>query len=479
MIKKVFSGITLFYFTFFLFPPSISAEVVTCCSGSNCHGTTCRFRGCGCDTAIDPNCCDSCNCGPLNCSGDADCGTPCGFWTCGENEVCCPGGQYCIGSTCVWQRDVCNWSWQGCGTTCSTNVDCGGQPPTPTEPPPTCTWPSQCQSWWICPGEPQYNCGWSRRCCPPSATPTPTRGPTSTPTPTPRVTATPTPTTVPTSTPTPRATFTPTPTPTPLPTPTPTPQGAQVNFGFFPGGEAWFKTVGGDVHAATDISSSLPSGEVFSEPLDGYPGIVSYGGSAAGFGSGAVSSRGWLANSDYEGKTFGYDYFAKGLTTSSVECDNPADSNWWRAIDGNYLYPASCGDLSTPGSTITINNKRKLVILVEGNLNINEKIRIDSDSFLAFVVQGNIYISGDVTDDGVNPALEGAYLCDGVIYTGSSDKTFVGRGLFVGWQGIILQRELADNRTEPAEEFIYRPDFMASAASSLLKSSISWTEIAP
>jgi len=76
--------------------------------------------------------------------------------------------------------------------------------PTPTTPPatptasPTCDWPYQCQSWWMCSGEPQYNCGWSQRCCPPSGTPTPTPRATSTPTPTPRPTATPTITPTPT-----------------------------------------------------------------------------------------------------------------------------------------------------------------------------------------------------------------------------------------------------------------------------------------
>jgi len=75
------------------------------------------------------------------------------------------------------------------------------------------------------------------------------------------------------------------------------------------------------VTAGGEIVNSIPStatNPFFDLPgPGGYPGVVSYGGIQASFGSGSVSARGWLANSPYRGRTYDYRYIA-GLVRSDV-----------------------------------------------------------------------------------------------------------------------------------------------------------------
>jgi hypothetical protein len=140
----------------------------------------------------------------------------------------------------------------------------------------------------------------------------------------------------------------------------------------------------------------------------------------------------------------------------------------------------------------------QLVIFIEGNLTFDDPddaqqlLRVYPGSFLMFVVSGDIRITADVGNgaDHANetPNLEGVFVADGVIHIQGlspvqSDERFVGAGTFVGWGGVILDRDFADggtgrafNNTIPTELFIYRPDFAMNAPERLLSPRSIWQE---
>ena len=90
------------------------------------------------------------------------------------------------------------------------------------------------------------------------------------------------------------------------------------------------------------------------------------------------------------------------------------------------------------------------------------------------IASGNISVDPSVTN------LEGVYIADGVIETGVSASQLLAGGIFTGWQGFNLERDLGiGNEADPAERFIYRPDLVRNAYQYLLKPQISWAEVAP
>ncbi|MBU2052309.1 hypothetical protein KKH13_03855, partial [Patescibacteria group bacterium] len=75
--------------------------------------------------------------------------------------------------------------------------------------------------------------------------------------------------------------------------------------------------------------------------------------------------------------------------------------------------------------------------------------------------------------------IEGVFVSDGVIDTGISNRQLTGEGIFTGWEGINLQRNLDDDSQTPAELFVYRPDLQLNAYRYLLWLGINWREVAP
>lgn len=259
---------------------------------------------------------------------------------------------------------------------------------------------------------------------------------------------------------------------------------AGPNFYIWQGWDAWFQTEEGDVHAQTSITDPIPG--TATEPYcslvgdGGYPGVISYGSGTPDFGDGSASANGWLANSSYGGDHYGYAYFDSLIDSPSPLSENPSLSDL-NALDGFYKVEGS-GNLTLPDSTWNITSaNKKVVILVPGNLTIRERINLrTNNNFLAFIVGGNIIIESDVTDAGANPALEGIFIADGRISTGVSANVFTGKGMFIGWTGVSLGRDLgSDNNETPAETFVFRPDLWISAPQELLKSSYTWQELAP
>jgi len=78
----------------------------------------------------------------------------------------------------------------------------------------------------------------------------------------------------------------------------------------------------------------------------------------------------------------------------------------------------SSGDISI-NNDLNISGNTKIVVLIGGNLNINKKITVPVGSCLAFIVKGDIKISGNVGDKlfSTTPHLQGVYIADGIIDT--------------------------------------------------------------
>ncbi|HBU22070.1 TPA: hypothetical protein DEB02_03950, partial [Candidatus Beckwithbacteria bacterium] len=117
------------------------------------------------------------------------------------------------------------------------------------------------------------------------------------------------------------------------------------------------------------------------------------------------------------------------------------------------------------------------VILVDGDVTIAQNINVDEGGFLAIIASGNISVNSAVTN------VEGVYIADGVIATGTTgtgDEQLIAEGIFTGWGGFNLERDLdSGNNNEAAEYFIYRPDLQVNAYQYLTRSKYRWEEVAP
>ncbi|MCX6817151.1 MAG: hypothetical protein NTZ93_04775 [Candidatus Beckwithbacteria bacterium] len=125
------------------------------------------------------------------------------------------------------------------------------------------------------------------------------------------------------------------------------------------------------------------------------------------------------------------------------------------------------------GGNWSIDSGIKAVILVPNDLIITQNISVAKGGFLAIIASGNIEVEPSVKN------LQGVYIADEVIDTGGLTNPLQAEGIFVGWGGINLQRNLTDNSHLPAERFTYRGDLVVNAYRYLLKPHINWQEVAP
>lgn len=225
---------------------------------------------------------------------------------------------------------------------------------------------------------------------------------------------------------------------------------------------AWFQTTGGDIYTGASLSDDIPStadDRNLSLELDDWPGIVTHQDENGvnlgdGFPSNDTSNH-WLAESKYEGKAYGsFQFFKKkfatdlgGETYGGGRGDLPGE-------DGVYYAQSS----RTLSGGWALGADRWVVLLVEGDVNINTNIVVPVGSFLAIAATGNINFAEDVTQ------AQGMFVADGTINTEESDQTFEGQGVFASG-GFSLGRDFEDERNDstPIETFIARPDFIMSS----------------
>jgi len=225
---------------------------------------------------------------------------------------------------------------------------------------------------------------------------------------------------------------------------------------------AWFQTTGGDIYTGGNLSDDIPStadNRNLSLELDDWPGIVTHQDeNGVNLGDGFPSNdmpNHWLAESKYEGKAYGsFQFFKKKFAMEIASETYTLGRGDLPGEDGVY-YAQSSRTLSGDWS---LGANRWVVLLVEGDVNINTNITVPVGSFLAIASTGNINFSEDVTQ------AQGMFVADGTIETAESAQTFEGQGVFAAG-GFTLMRDFEDERndTTPIETFIARPDFIMSS----------------
>ncbi len=268
--------------------------------------------------------------------------------------------------------------------------------------------------------------------------------------------------------------------------------------------DPWWQIMDADVLTNGNLTSGIPGNLVENFILDGaggFPGVAIYGGTiadfSAGSGTGTLSSTGWLANStSVSQKTFSYDYFAglipgdvifNEITSTSIDESTLSSGTESR---GFYWYRFDGTTGGTINQDLTISSdvnlgSRKVILLVKGaNLNIEGNINLTdgAGSFVAIVgknlgSKGNILLGPVVTD------LEGLYFADSTFQSGSLgadlDAQLYVRGAVAAYEGLVLERDLPDDSTTPAEFFEYGLDQILLYPPSLGVRKIRWKEVAP
>jgi hypothetical protein len=248
----------------------------------------------------------------------------------------------------------------------------------------------------------------------------------------------------------------------------------------------WWQVVDMDLFTSGKLKSIVPENKYFElDGAGGFPGIPVYA-DTEDIPSGRISQgEGWIVNSNYSSKytTYNYSFFERMTADTSFNTLNNY-INWlpageadkkgikWYKGDGE---PGSLYTLASSGN-IVLGNQEKVVILLDGDLNIRNNIQVDSSrsAFLMFVVNGDINIDQGVT------RIEGIYYATGEFKTGAGNATLAVNGSVVAMQGVKLQRVLPSaQKVNPAEVFTYRPDLMLFIPPVFASTRVEWREVAP
>lgn len=274
---------------------------------------------------------------------------------------------------------------------------------------------------------------------------------------------------------------------------------AQIDSTCKPG--AWWQVKDGDVITNGKIQSVIPIACTLpgcnpNFNLNGtgtYPGIVMYGSSStpvftAAGGQGKVSTKNWLANTSYMGKTYDYSFF-EGLVPSTVTVNeittDTINGNYFQqngTPSNNFVWFRRTGNLTITGN-VNVNSTRKVILLVKGgNLTESAQIRLKKtgDGFFMAIVNGSINFDPALTGSGGQPAVEGLFLADNQIHTGAGSEQLYVRGTLAAIGGIVLERDLqANNANTPGEFIEYAPDLIFSYPRDLTRTRVIWREVAP
>lgn len=284
-----------------------------------------------------------------------------------------------------------------------------------------------------------------------------------------------------------------------------------VNWGLGTLIRAWYQVIGGNTYAGQTIGpiaiptptpKALPYFTLDEQTGGGgapgtNPGIVACGVTSGcrNFGGGLVSTMGWrVEKSPFAGPTYDYSYyqnkFKNSCTFTSVSSIQASEIR----SSGVHCYTVTNPSGAGLDGTVNIASGAKSIVLVNGSLNVDNEVRVSSGGFILFAVSGDITfaanLGGNPPANLNNPTVQGMYLASGSLNVPSKgvppDKQFVGKGVFVGYGGVQLLRNLGDddNANHPAEVFVYDPAlvraaFPAIAGPSVLRTNILWQQVPP
>lgn len=259
----------------------------------------------------------------------------------------------------------------------------------------------------------------------------------------------------------------------------------------------WWQVKDADVASTGTLNSAVPTGDYFSlAGAGGYPGIPSYIVSTS-LDNLNVSQLGWLVQSDNPtARQYDYSFFNNQVPADAVITTLSSNVLDQATINANvtpsYGYYWYRYDGSTSGLDLTINSDlvlgtRKVVVLAESSsVNISALVNFTKGSGFFLIVAGKD-TSGSKGDIVIDPALggnafdlEGIYVASGSFQTGASTLPLRVRGSVVGYDSVLLQRDLSGlNLATPAEYFEYAPDLSLLFPSVLGARKITWKEVAP
>jgi hypothetical protein len=241
---------------------------------------------------------------------------------------------------------------------------------------------------------------------------------------------------------------------------------------------AWWQTVGGDVGANSGhVTSILPDPVIFASMSDfGMDdGVLLYdNGYNLNWGSTPrkFSDRNLISGAtgtpfdDLGDNKEGYDHFSRLLSSEIQTLTLPVDAS----IPSGVYFTGS----ALPIGGFILDGNKKVVLLVNNSVTITGNITVVDGSFFAVIAKNDITIQPGVLN------VQGIYIADGDIDVGTGSLAFEGQGMFIGWNSVIMQRDLgALNATTPAEFFIYRPDLLINAPDEFRQSTYEWREVAP
>ena len=254
----------------------------------------------------------------------------------------------------------------------------------------------------------------------------------------------------------------------------------------------WLKVLGGSVHSQGNLTSNVPSGNVYIADFSGDgPGILTKrSGSVVNLGSGTLSSQpSWNYNDLMSANNWKYGYQAMWLRAGNPATD-PGDGSSAPAA-GVYK---KVGNYSISGSWTNLAGSR--VIFVQGDVTINANITLANGAFFAIVASGNITVNpavGNIPPKAVptsaDAALSGAFFADGSFIGGTTgaqnDKQLVIYGSVAadadlnGIGAVSSQRDLGGLNATPGVAFIWNPNLILNAPQQFTDAVMDWREVAP
>jgi hypothetical protein len=253
--------------------------------------------------------------------------------------------------------------------------------------------------------------------------------------------------------------------------------------GFWGVSGGWWQAVGSSVYARNGIRSVIPvtvlpeESQVLILPdVNGRLGLLSYGvpwtGRELGYNPSAKASTSWWRiESLFEGQHYDYDYYKTRMDIF--------DSTDWDGGNVEYTGGGAGYQIFKHTGDVTLSYggpAEKVILLIDGNVTINNNVITPTGAFLAVVASGNITFGSSVTDaqgwfvaENINVPCDEEMVFDPIegvwlVQCSKTDVQFKGEGSFVGWLGISLRRDMwTANDLNPSEKFTYRADFLLNA----------------
>jgi hypothetical protein len=243
----------------------------------------------------------------------------------------------------------------------------------------------------------------------------------------------------------------------------------------------------------------------------GMPGIIFSGTTTPSFGEGSASQFNWkvsgfsLDTRDVFTDTHNliptsYRFLLETVDSSAITkkgvtdlCSNGDSFNCTLnpgLVHGVYKVD---GNLTLNGSSYTFPEGQNFVILINGNLNINEEIHIPVGSTVIFSAKGDITANKTIGEGASSAAwtIEGLYSADrNFVADGNNSCPTVDLRLNVagsvvanagrGGGTFVNNRDMcADNSSYPSVSFIERPDFMLNYPTLVQQTIRAWQDVAP